>query len=493
MGTSLLATNRRLSRGDVDIMRKVLSSLLLASFLMVGISHPAFADGWRSTVDNLIATPMALVGVVALIAGAIGLYFLPSVVGITKQKENVVAICVLNFFLGWTVIGWLVSLLWALTNNGCKKFNKDVAPSVFGAYIAIFLLCFIPLWIGGTFYERAKQDKADEEAKELEAKRAAELAQQRTQQPVTQMHINPGAVYQSQYSAEDRANYPGIATAMEFNQDGKTFHYYSPSSGTSLADEVGKIGFVGGYEIDGNQMKTWDLELPNKIDQIFTVEPDRIIRKSDGIVFLLTQNGTPFTASTSTTTNAGSGSSIGSSWGGSTSNWSGGSTSSGSGSTTQTDPAIIALQQQNRTLLDQIKALQQNSRSAQADIQSLKQQLNDTKQVVADRDRDISKLENNLRIADENSQSKDRTVEEMRKTLERWKIGNTADGGSSLAGEPNTDVAYNQGYAQSLSLGEFEEYLKRFPVRYAAFQRLKARAEANPRIPIPDAWTNLQL
>jgi hypothetical protein len=43
----------------------------------------------------------------------IGLYFLPSIIG--REKRNFPAIFILNLLLGWTVIGWIVALIWALT------------------------------------------------------------------------------------------------------------------------------------------------------------------------------------------------------------------------------------------------------------------------------------------------------------------------------------------------------------------------------------------
>ncbi len=43
------------------------------------------------------------------------IYFLPSIVAISKKKSNTVAIVVLNIFLGWTLLGWVISLVWALT------------------------------------------------------------------------------------------------------------------------------------------------------------------------------------------------------------------------------------------------------------------------------------------------------------------------------------------------------------------------------------------
>jgi hypothetical protein len=39
------------------------------------------------------------------------LYFIPSIVA--RDKENFVAIFVLNFFLGWTFWGWVAALVWA--------------------------------------------------------------------------------------------------------------------------------------------------------------------------------------------------------------------------------------------------------------------------------------------------------------------------------------------------------------------------------------------
>jgi len=45
-------------------------------------------------------------------------YFLPSIIGFASGKANGVAIFVLNLLLGWTLVGWVVSLVWALTKDG---------------------------------------------------------------------------------------------------------------------------------------------------------------------------------------------------------------------------------------------------------------------------------------------------------------------------------------------------------------------------------------
>lgn len=45
------------------------------------------------------------------------LYFIPSINAYWKKKRNKTAVLTLNFFLGWTVIGWIVALIWSSTND----------------------------------------------------------------------------------------------------------------------------------------------------------------------------------------------------------------------------------------------------------------------------------------------------------------------------------------------------------------------------------------
>jgi hypothetical protein len=53
-------------------------------------------------------------GVVILIVSIV-LYILPTIIASRRKKRNTGAIFVLNLFLGWTLIGWVVSLSWACT------------------------------------------------------------------------------------------------------------------------------------------------------------------------------------------------------------------------------------------------------------------------------------------------------------------------------------------------------------------------------------------
>ena len=45
------------------------------------------------------------------------LYFLPSIIAFAHGKRDGVSILVLNLFLGWTAVGWVIALVWALKQD----------------------------------------------------------------------------------------------------------------------------------------------------------------------------------------------------------------------------------------------------------------------------------------------------------------------------------------------------------------------------------------
>ncbi len=44
-------------------------------------------------------------------------YFFPTMVAAHYDKRNLNAVTILNLFLGWTLIGWVISLVWAFTKD----------------------------------------------------------------------------------------------------------------------------------------------------------------------------------------------------------------------------------------------------------------------------------------------------------------------------------------------------------------------------------------
>lgn len=58
------------------------------------------------------------------------LYALPGIVAINRKHNNANSITILNIFLGWTFLCWVICLAWAFSDN-TKKPNSS-PPSLEG-------------------------------------------------------------------------------------------------------------------------------------------------------------------------------------------------------------------------------------------------------------------------------------------------------------------------------------------------------------------------
>jgi hypothetical protein len=56
-----------------------------------------------------------------------GLYFLPTILGAQRSHDNVTGLFLVNFFFGWTGIGWIAALIWALTATPMVYFHPAYA------------------------------------------------------------------------------------------------------------------------------------------------------------------------------------------------------------------------------------------------------------------------------------------------------------------------------------------------------------------------------
>ncbi|MEN9561654.1 MAG: hypothetical protein RIQ56_927 [Candidatus Parcubacteria bacterium] len=52
-----------------------------------------------------------------LILGAIAVYFLPTIIAKSRHSKSADGVLVVNLFLGWTFIGWVVALAWAAASH----------------------------------------------------------------------------------------------------------------------------------------------------------------------------------------------------------------------------------------------------------------------------------------------------------------------------------------------------------------------------------------
>ena len=54
---------------------------------------------------------------IALILGvlfALPVYFVPTIIAAIRKTRNLVTIIILNLLVGWTFLGWVASLVWAI-------------------------------------------------------------------------------------------------------------------------------------------------------------------------------------------------------------------------------------------------------------------------------------------------------------------------------------------------------------------------------------------
>jgi Superinfection immunity protein len=54
------------------------------------------------------------------------LYFMPTLIAAIRQHCSLLAIFVLNLLLGWTVISWLIALVWACTGYVRTNYVREI-------------------------------------------------------------------------------------------------------------------------------------------------------------------------------------------------------------------------------------------------------------------------------------------------------------------------------------------------------------------------------
>ncbi len=50
--------------------------------------------------------PVIIIGLV--------IYFVPTIIALARHHRNALAIFLLNFFAGWSFLGWIAALIWSV-------------------------------------------------------------------------------------------------------------------------------------------------------------------------------------------------------------------------------------------------------------------------------------------------------------------------------------------------------------------------------------------
>ena len=79
-----------------------------------------------------MAEDPSLTGVIGVIV-LFSCYFMPATIALLRGMRGVGSVALVNFFLGWTLIGWFVAFIWScrdktLAANRLAAKRRGVAP-----------------------------------------------------------------------------------------------------------------------------------------------------------------------------------------------------------------------------------------------------------------------------------------------------------------------------------------------------------------------------
>lgn len=56
-------------------------------------------------------------GVLAVMVASLALYMFPTIEAYARKRVNIAAIGTVNLFFGWSILGWVLALVWALKHE----------------------------------------------------------------------------------------------------------------------------------------------------------------------------------------------------------------------------------------------------------------------------------------------------------------------------------------------------------------------------------------
>ena len=60
----------------------------------------------------------------------IAIYFLPSIIAAARDHHNGAGISILNLFLGWTLVGWVVALVWSVSAKAPQSAGEETKSDI---------------------------------------------------------------------------------------------------------------------------------------------------------------------------------------------------------------------------------------------------------------------------------------------------------------------------------------------------------------------------
>ena len=99
--TVVVSTPRVLTRAEIDKIN--------------GIDHSSPIQVNASGYFGISVAGFLMIGL------GIVAYFIPGIIAVTRRHRKATSILLVNLFFGWSVLGWIFALVWALRANGAPK------------------------------------------------------------------------------------------------------------------------------------------------------------------------------------------------------------------------------------------------------------------------------------------------------------------------------------------------------------------------------------
>lgn len=95
------------------ISASIAAIIILLGSLLVSCAPPTWGPHWGpSAWAPFWGFPVGLFG--------LAFYFTPTIVAAFRRHPSLLPIVLVNFFAGWTVIGWIITFIWALSGPSRK-------------------------------------------------------------------------------------------------------------------------------------------------------------------------------------------------------------------------------------------------------------------------------------------------------------------------------------------------------------------------------------
>ena len=86
------------------------TKILVGVFIFIVVAMSEFFLLGTYALLAIAVTPL-------LIALPFALYFYPTIKAYQAKKKNTTSIGLTNFFFGWTILGWIICLIWAASKD----------------------------------------------------------------------------------------------------------------------------------------------------------------------------------------------------------------------------------------------------------------------------------------------------------------------------------------------------------------------------------------